>query len=255
MQFVRAGVSERSVDFHEGNEFLNFFCLISLGRFSRRILGSSQEPVDTRAHLPLNPLFVFNSVVNSILHVHTTHIEHWVFQPEFVSCLQNGFIIPSEIWENFVVDISEDNPVVQLALSQVDRVEAHPTGVAATAHDSNTSSPAIGDGPSDLVGALAQIQTGRSSLESDGLQELNTVQQHSQIQRMISNEKAAIDVTQLRRSTRSTRYDGFRIPQPTDVKPTASKVKARIMPAMCYRDQLCSHSPAHLCSTARRCDS
>lgn len=44
---------------------------------------------------------------------------------------------------------------------------------------------------------------------------------------MILNEKAAIDTSQLRRSTRSTRYDGFRVPQPTDAKPTVSKVKPR----------------------------
>lgn len=52
------------------------------------------------------------------------------------------------------------------------------------------------------------------------------------IARMISNEQAPMDTVHLRRSTRSTRYDGFRVPQPSDVKSTTSKVKARVNPSI-----------------------
>lgn len=39
-----------------------------------------------------------------------------------------------------------------------------------------------------------------------------------------------ISTTEVQRSTRSTRYDGFRASQPTDTRSTASKVKPRIIP-------------------------
>lgn len=55
---------------------------------------------------------------------------------------------------------------------------------------------------------------------------------HNLIQHMISKEPAHVDTVQLRRSTRSTRYDGFRISQPSDNKKTVSKVKARVIPAI-----------------------
>lgn len=52
------------------------------------------------------------------------------------------------------------------------------------------------------------------------------------IARMISNEQAPVDMVQLRRSTRSMRYDGFCVPQPSDVKSATSKVKARVTPSI-----------------------
>lgn len=44
---------------------------------------------------------------------------------------------------------------------------------------------------------------------------------------MLVGEKAPIDTARLRRSSRSTRYDGFKVPQVTDVRKTQSKVKPR----------------------------
>lgn len=46
------------------------------------------------------------------------------------------------------------------------------------------------------------------------------------------NEKAPVDIAQLRRSTRSTRYDGFRVPQITHAKQVMSKVKPKMTPAI-----------------------
>ena len=49
---------------------------------------------------------------------------------------------------------------------------------------------------------------------------------------MILDESGHVDTTQLRRSTRSTRYDGFRVPQPSDLKRGMSKVKPRKTPVV-----------------------
>ena len=50
--------------------------------------------------------------------------------------------------------------------------------------------------------------------------------------RMVAAEKAPIDTTSLRRSSRSTKYDGFRIPQCTDMKKGQSRVKQRGEPSV-----------------------
>lgn len=63
------------------------------------------------------------------------------------------------------------------------------------------------------------------------------------IARMISNEQAPVDMVQLRRSTRSTRYDGFRVPQPSNVKSTTSKVKARVTPSITNATKTTSPQP------------
>jgi hypothetical protein len=47
---------------------------------------------------------------------------------------------------------------------------------------------------------------------------------------MICNESAHVDTIQLRRSARSNKYNGFRVPPPSDKKPVASKVKPRKEP-------------------------
>jgi hypothetical protein len=39
---------------------------------------------------------------------------------------------------------------------------------------------------------------------------------------------------ELRRSTRSNKYDGFHVPQPSDRRPYKSKVKPRVVPAAQY---------------------
>ena len=43
--------------------------------------------------------------------------------------------------------------------------------------------------------------------------------------------RAPLVTTEVRRSTRSTRFDGFRVPQITDVRTTSSKVKPRVIPS------------------------
>ena len=52
--------------------------------------------------------------------------------------------------------------------------------------------------------------------------------------RMILDEPGHVDTTQLRRRTRSTRYDGFHVPQPSDIKKAVSKVKPRKIPVICH---------------------
>lgn len=56
--------------------------------------------------------------------------------------------------------------------------------------------------------------------------------QNKRIQNLIRYEKAPIDTAHLRRSTRSTRYDGFRVPQITDAKKYQTKVKQRVAPSV-----------------------
>ena len=46
-----------------------------------------------------------------------------------------------------------------------------------------------------------------------------------------SKYKAPVVTTEVRRYTRSTRFDGFRVPQISDVRPTVSKVKPRVIPS------------------------
>ena len=47
----------------------------------------------------------------------------------------------------------------------------------------------------------------------------------------LSKCRAPLVTTEVRRNTRSTRFDGFRVPQITDVLPTVSKVKPRVIPS------------------------
>nr|XP_020185585.1 ethylene-responsive transcription factor 3-like [Aegilops tauschii subsp. strangulata] len=49
---------------------------------------------------------------------------------------------------------------------------------------------------------------------------------------MLVGEKAPIDTVRMRRSSRSTRYDGFKVPQVTDVRKAQSKVKPRGAPSV-----------------------
>ena len=46
------------------------------------------------------------------------------------------------------------------------------------------------------------------------------------------NGKAPLDTTAVRRSTRSNKYDGFKVHQITDVKQNRSRVKARVTPTV-----------------------
>lgn len=60
---------------------------------------------------------------------------------------------------------------------------------------------------------------------------------------MISEEKAPVDTACLHRSTRSTRYDGFKVAQVTDKKKVQSKVKPRGAPLIA-----CSSKATDPCS-------
>ena len=50
--------------------------------------------------------------------------------------------------------------------------------------------------------------------------------------KMILEEPGHVDTTQLRRNTRSNRYDGFHVPQLSDIKKGVSKVKPRKTPVI-----------------------
>ena len=50
------------------------------------------------------------------------------------------------------------------------------------------------------------------------------------ISSLLSNEPAHVDTVLLRRSARSNKYDGFKVPPMSDKKPVQSKVKPRKVP-------------------------
>ncbi|KAI4974765.1 hypothetical protein ZWY2020_048372 [Hordeum vulgare] len=49
---------------------------------------------------------------------------------------------------------------------------------------------------------------------------------------MIAHFEAHVQTLMLRKSTCSTRYDGFRVPQPSDSRRGASKLKDRVKPSL-----------------------
>lgn len=219
---------------YDGSDLLSFLWTIYRGRYTKRITGT-EEFFKCNFQFPLNPLSLVISVINAVLHLPTACSAPLAFFPEFTKRLEDGFFIPTDIWNAFAVVISDHPPLMQCDTAQFNQVEVHPDHTIALAHPSNAAYPAIAIGPTSLAETLTHEQIACTEMGVTVVSEdHNTVHQHlnSHFQRMILKEKVAIDTTQLRRSTCLTRYVGFRVPQPMDIKPVVSKVKARVVPAI-----------------------
>lgn len=126
--------------------------------------------------------------------------------PSYHSSLVFPLFIPFDIWVPFT-------PVVGLnSLSQLD---LHPA-VAHVAQERDLTPPADSDSSAPVLSLLPEPETSVSD----------------RIGALIAGEKKAVDTVQLRRSTRSTRFDGFKTSLVSDVRLVTSKVKHHQAPSI-----------------------
>lgn len=238
-QFVRASGADLSMSVDMSLDFLNFLWNISFGMYIPRILGP--ETTERQLQFPLNPLAIFNQILVSIVSAWSGSVHQAPIQTKFSEKLCEGLFIPSVIWKDFVtvyvVDTMSDTAVhtstwesgyvSNSAMAELEK-EVYLASDPDRGDEQRESTPAIIVQPE---GKMEKAQTGSARLTSY-VSEKYAVDTSTHIGRMTSNEKTCVDTSQLRRSTRSTRYDGFRAPQPTDGKISVSKVKQRIKPVV-----------------------
>lgn len=125
----------------------------------------------------------------------------------FSSQLSTGLFISRDIWSKFITTLQSDTAGSWLQITSSDIHE--PTEDSSDVESVSTVAPAVlqTDTPESLPGRGLGLH-------------------HD----LIQSEKSHVDTAQLRRSTRSTRYDGFRVSQPSDNKKVVSKVKPRAVP-------------------------
>lgn len=125
-------------------------------------------------------------------------------------------------------DVSElsARTLAQPSFSEVESVNIQSQLV----HTPNVVVPAMHDGSEIQAHWTSALGDPTSSIQPDASSTLN-----NQLERMILKESGHVDTTCLRRSTRSTRFDGFRVPQPSNIKKNASKVKPRKNTVVVYK--------------------
>lgn len=234
LQFVREGGADMILAMEMFDDLLDFLWNISFGRYIPRILNADM-PVNN-FQLPLNPLAVFNQVMTAIMLHWSTTVQIVPIQSHLREIICEGLFIPSDFWNEYASVLAADkvsgngsashNTVVALE-GMVDGVAQQDTDND-QAHCLNIHVPATLVGPNQMI-VFDQAQIA-SSQSPDPLPPV--VESSTHFGRMISKETKHVDTAQLRRSTRSTRYDGFRVPQPSDVRITVSKVKQRVNPAV-----------------------
>lgn len=85
--------------------------------------------------------------------------------------------------------------------------------------------------PLDAISAPALLDTSSTSMamtvkDQGGMTSANQTQKQRK-----GKMPAPVDTSTLRRSNRNNKYDGFKVPQPSDAHRTKSKVKPRIIPS------------------------
>ena len=99
--------------------------------------------------------------------------------------------------------------------------------VAAQSDDqiSPASTEVLSESFSSEIDALSSAMS-ETSLISESSSRHTNIQKHRK-----GKMSVPIDTANLRRSNRSTKYDGFRVPQPSDSRQQKSKVKPRLIPS------------------------
>lgn len=224
LQFVSAAGADMLMAVDVTDDLLICLWNISWGKYTRRILGTDTE--GTQPQFPLNPLTFFRQVYAAVATQLVTPIFLTISNSELGEAICKGLFIPSAVWDKFAVVLPTPSILVidadaSYSVTQVDTAKA-------LAHSSNRVVPATPPEPNQLgTGSQTHVHISESSNETATVGSTS-----SHFGRMLRNEKGYVDTTQLRRSTRSTRYDGFRVPQPSDMKVHVSKVKNRVNPAI-----------------------
>lgn len=209
---------------YEPSELLNFLWNISLGKLTRCIT-SPENHSSSNAQLPLNPLAIYRTVVDSIL---KTYLPLPMgIQVGSTFNMSEGIVIPYSIWSEFVTLASiSESTIGEFTCTMLEAHEQSRTSQK-VAHEDETHNLNIHP-PANLSADQHLLHCSEGNTDMPQL---------SHFQKMIMNEKAVGDTTQLRRNTRSTKYDGFRVPQVTDVKQPKSKVKPRVVPALSVKSK------------------
>jgi hypothetical protein len=177
---------------------------------------SPTPPADrTMDMLPLNPLRLFAAVQQAVMF-------SWSMCPAmspshscFLQQFSEGFFINRDMW------ILVQRSSMGCALDMAHWTEP----IIDIVETSDWNSPVS-------VSQSEEITEGQYRSAPSNLQADSEIGLTDHFGRMLIQEQGHVDVSRLRRSTRSTRYDGFRVPQISDTKKAASKVKPRKIPSV-----------------------
>lgn len=210
------------VQAEEGTSFLQFLWMISFGRYTRCITAPDENLKCDM--LPLNPLAIFHTVTAAIIEALCSEGYQFYTMTDFPSSFEGAIIIPSEIWADFAEMITRHEDDITDSAGRVPRQAPELIEDGSVAFNTN----------SDVSETVVISETSES---------FTAKPQNKYIQKMILSEKMPIDTACLLRSTRSTRYDGFKMTLITDAKKTQSKVKPRGAPSVA-----CSSKATDPCS-------
>jgi hypothetical protein len=181
--------------------------MIYFGRYTRCI--TALDAAMKGDMLPLNPLTMFHKLANVVIKGICFAESQLCTRTELFPRLQGDIVIPSEVWTGFAQMITVQESDMDEFVGQASELK----DVGSTACNTNLE-------------AMRIVNITESS-ETVIAKPLNKY-----IQKMILAKKMPVDTTCLRRSTRTTGYDGFKVNLITDVKKTQSKVKPRGAPSV-----------------------
>lgn len=204
--FSKAGGVNRSFFLFEAMELLDIMWFITQGHFIPRITYPGSQNAQVACVFPLNPAAICSAVYMAVCQVSSLQICLLPSDLQFFEQLGRGFHIDTVVWVNHAPTI-----------------HSH---WMSTVSDLQLPTPSV---PWNDISEPLDIDT--VSLNSK-ITEQPSANTGGLLQALIQSEKAHVDTTLLRRSTRSTRYDGFRVPQPSDTKKVVSKVKPRNKPVL-----------------------
>jgi hypothetical protein len=238
LQFVRAGGEERVMVVDQFAVLLEFLGSIYAGiRTPRLTEGNRQDGTQLASMLPFNPLCLFVAVRFAAVYNWDHCINRSPLDTQFAQTFSKGLFIDSDSWS--ILDSERPEALMTQTPCQsliLETEETHFEQLDMLAHESIGGSAANFTGP-DLGDQNMRDLGCENVAPPSNVQNLN-----DHFGRMILQEPGQVDTSNLRRSTRSTRYDGFRVPQISDTKKVASKVKPRKIPAV--NDNMSATAPA-----------
>jgi hypothetical protein len=248
-QFICAGGVHLTVIVVDNPMFMFF-----LGQMAKQTYTPKIEPAATRRSnvsttqcFPLNPLRVLSQVwfaVTSVLESNAPSLNYSV--DPILDVIKTGIYIDANVWHQvalalyFLFDCTDT----------ASWIHVHGVGrqsLESQKHKDQSSAKLLQDGAHDQAHRISMDSNQLllpGSVQGDPIDELQTLGLPNAMGRLSEASpkwaklteteiKAGlqVDTVNLRRSTRATKYDGFKLQQPTDRRKVVSKVKPRKIPS------------------------
>ena len=223
LQFVRAGGLDQGMDVPPVPLFLEWLWTTYVRTYTRRILAPGVRNVEP-PFLPVNLNLIFHQVMLAVALETSSHGLNAYFRLFASDRLQFPVSIPTAAWE--FTGASGANQDLLLPISVP--VEMVPSATALELAPPTV--PLLREHTAILESTEDSIQAhepGQDTLAATNVSE--------RLAMLVSSEVAPVNSIQLRRSARSTKYDGFKVHAITDAGKQTSKVKPKHAPSITSR--------------------